>query len=283
MVTVGDIYTNSKAILKANGIEDYRFEASCIIESLFKTRVNLLINSEIIVGESQINLIHEMLNKRLQGYPLQYILGEWEFYSLPFKVGEGVLIPRQDTETLVDYVLEFAKDKPNPKIADLCSGSGCIAIAIDKNLLNAQVHAVEFSEKAVNFLKQNIELNSSAVQLVMGDVLDTGLIDSFKELDIIVSNPPYLTDKDLISLQKEVSFEPEMALYGGDEGMSFYKGITEKWSKTLKKGGLLAFEIGIGQEDSVTEILKQNGFKNINYRCDLNQIIRVVAGIKGDA
>jgi release factor glutamine methyltransferase len=223
-----------------------------------------------------------MLNKRIEGYPLQYILGEWEFYGLPFKLGEGVLIPRPDTETLVDYVLEFARDMTDPKIVDLCSGSGCIAIAIDKNIPNAQIHAVEVSQGAADYLRQNIELNSSAVQLVVGDVLDTNVVDSFNELDIIVSNPPYLTDEDFKSLQKEVSFEPKMALYGGEEGMTFYREITEKWGRSLKTGGLLAFEIGIKQEDSVKEILEQNSFRDIDYRCDLNGIIRVVAGIKGD-
>lgn len=282
MVTVRDIYANSKAILKAKGIENYRFEAACIIESLFKTRINVLINSQIIVGESQVKRLQEMLNKRIEGYPLQYILGEWEFYGLPFKVGEGVLIPRPDTETLVDYVLEFARDMTDPKIVDLCSGSGCIAIAIDKNIPNAQIHAVEVSQGAADYLRQNIELNSSAVQLVVGDVLDTNVVDSFNELDIIVSNPPYLTDEDFKCLQKEVSFEPKMALYGGEEGMTFYREITEKWGRSLKTGGLLAFEIGIKQEDSVKEILEQNSFRDIDYRCDLNGIIRVVAGIKGD-
>ncbi|NLP25993.1 MAG: peptide chain release factor N(5)-glutamine methyltransferase [Clostridiales bacterium] len=280
MVTVRDIYANSREILKAKGIDDYRFEAACIIESLFNTRINVLINSEIIVGENQVKRIQEMLNKRVEGYPLQYILGEWEFYSLPFKVGEGVLIPRPDTETLVDYVLEFAKDITKPKIVDLCSGSGCIAIAIDKNIPNAQVHAIEVSKEAVSYLQQNIELNSSDVQLVIGDVLDTAVVEGFSELDIIVSNPPYLTDSDFEGLQKEIEFEPKIALYGGDRGVAFYEGITEKWRVALKKGGLLAFEIGLGQEESVTEILRKNGFKDINYRCDLNQIIRVVAGIK---
>ncbi len=193
-----------------------------------------------------------------------------------------MLIPRPDTETLVDYVLEFARDMTDPKIVDLCSGSGCIAIAIDKNIPNAQIHAVEVSQGAADYLRQNIELNSSAVQLVVGDVLDTNVVDSFNELDIIVSNPPYLTDEDFKSLQKEVSFEPKMALYGGEEGMTFYREITEKWGRSLKTGGLLAFEIGIKQEDSVKEILEQNSFRDIDYRCDLNGIIRVVAGIKGD-
>ena len=266
MVTVREIYANSRAILKAKGIDNYRFEAACIIESLFNTRINVLINSEIIVGENQVKRIQEMLNKRVEGYPLQYILGEWEFYSLPFKVGEGVLIPRPDTETLVDYVLEFAKDITKPKIVDLCSGSGCIAIAIDKNIPNAQVHAIEVSKEAVSYLQQNIELNSSDVQLVIGDVLDTAVVEGFSELDIIVSNPPYLTDSDFEGLQKEIEFEPKIALYGGDRGVAFYEGITEKWRVALKKGGLLAFEIGLGQEESVTEILRKNGFKDINYR-----------------
>lgn len=284
MVTVGELYTNTKAVLKSSGIEDYRFEAVCILEQVFQTKLGkLIVNPELPVKDKQLGQIQEMINKRRNGYPLQYILGEWEFYGISFKVGEGVLIPRADTETLVDFVLEYAKNVSSPKIADLCSGSGCIAIALDKNIENAEIYAVENSEKALVYLKNNAEMNRSCIKIIEGDVCESVFAETFCDLDIIISNPPYLTDEDLHNLQTEVSFEPKAALHGGENGMFFYKEITEKWSKSLKTGGLLAFETGMGQENGVTDILLGNGFTDIKYKRDLNGIVRVAAGIKNGA
>jgi release factor glutamine methyltransferase len=222
----------------------------------------------------------DMIKKRSSGYPLQYILGEWEFYGLPFIVGEGVLIPRPDTETLVDKVLEYAGKHENLKIADLCSGSGCIATAIEKNTVNSDVYAVEISDIAYKYLEKNIELNSSSVKPYKADVLRYETAEKFRDFDVIVSNPPYLTEDDMKHLQKEVSYEPEMALYGNSDGLEFYRRIPEIWYNSLKHGGMMAFEVGMGQAQDVAEILKENGFKDIKAVNDLSGIARAVYGRK---
>lgn len=281
MVTIAQIIKNSEEILKNNNIESFSFDTRCIVEDVLNMNFQLiLLNSSKEISEDDEKKISEMIKKRAENYPLQYILGEWEFYGLPFKVGEGVLIPRQDTETLVDTVLEYCKNKSEIKIIDLCSGSGCIAITLEKNTLNSDVYAVEISDNAYKYLDENISLNNSSVKAVKGDVLSEKTALLFENADIIVSNPPYLTKEDMENLQKEVSFEPEKALFGNNDGLEFYRLIPKIWNKCLKKGGLMAFEIGIGQENDVIEFMKQNGFVNIETQKDLAGIVRVVCGVK---
>ncbi len=221
------------------------------------------------------NQIEPLINRRLKGEPLQYILGKWGFYKGEFLVGEGVLIPRQDTETLVETAVEFLKDRKSPTVIDLCSGSGCVAISIATDYPEAQVIACEKYEKAYSFLEKNIKLNNTKnVKPMLLDITE----ESFGEADLIVSNPPYITKKDMEVLQSEVLKEPETALYGGEDGLYFYRVIAEKWSPLLKKGGMLALEIGIGQEESVKELLKKAGLKNIGTKKDLCGVQRVVFG-----
>ncbi len=281
MVTIAQIIKNSEEILKNNNIESFSFDTRCIVEDVLNMNFQMiLLNSSKEISEDDEKKISEMIKKRAENYPLQYILGEWEFYGLPFKVGEGVLIPRPDTETLVDTVLEYCKNKSEVKIIDLCSGSGCIAITLEKNTLNSDVYAVEISDNAYKYLDENISLNNSSVKAVKGDVLSEKTALLFENADVIVSNPPYLTKEDMENLQKEVSFEPEKALFGNNDGLEFYRLIPKIWNKCLKKGGLMAFEIGIGQENDVIEFMKQNGFVNIETQKDLAGIVRVVYGVK---
>lgn len=281
MVKVSEIYRKSESILEESGTADSGFDAKCIIEDVLEKSFAQLTASDICVCESDERRIYDMVNRRSSGYPLQYILGEWEFYGLPFRVGEGVLIPRPDTETLVETALEYCKSHENPKIADLCAGSGCIAVAVEKNTVNSQIYAVELSDKAYSYLEKNISLNNSSVKAVKGDVLCKNTADGFHELDIIVSNPPYLTENDMKNLQKEVSYEPQSALYGKTaDGLEFYRIIPEVWKKSLKTGGMIAFEIGAGQERDVSEILENSGFSDIRTYSDLSGITRVVSGRK---
>ena len=280
MVTVNQLSTNLKAMFKENKVENYIFETRCILEhALQLNHSNLIASLDMQLSETQVETIRKMAHKRLSGYPLQYILGEWEFFGLPFYVGEGVLIPRQDTETLVECVLEKTKLMIKPHIADLCSGSGCIAIALEQNLHNADICAVEYSDKALSYLVRNIELNASSVTAYKGNVLSSDFSACFSGLDIITANPPYLTAEDMTKLQKEVSFEPEMALIGGEDGMLFYRTITSYWKHSLKINGMIFYEIGIHQENEVSDILIYNGFTDIQFYKELNGIIRVVSGV----
>ena len=249
------------AILKAGGIPDAELEAQWILEDIPDADDAL-----------------EIAQKRAEHQPLQYLLGAWEFYGLRMQVGEGVLIPRADTETLVEAALERLRQTPVPKIADLCTGSGCIAIALKAQRQDAVVCGVEKSEAALVYARKNAEMLRLDVPVYEGDVLDAQTAARFSELDAIVSNPPYLTAEDMQQLQEEVRYEPEAALDGGADGLRFYREITRLWRHALKDGGLLCYEAGIGQAGDVSEILAENGFVSIETVCDLNGIERVICG-----
>lgn len=221
-----------------------------------------------------------LCKRRAEGEPLQYLIGEWEFYGYPFKVGKGVLIPRQDTETLIDVVLKKFGSKSELTVIDLCSGTGCIGVALEKNLKCDKVFCVEKSQEAFGYLEENIRLNNSTAKAVLADVLDENVMKEFPSADIIVSNPPYINGNDMKELQKEVRYEPEMALFGGDDGLDFYRSITRVWKDKLKQGGMLVFEVGISQEDDVMRILIQHGFENVRCRPDLCGVNRCVFGFK---
>lgn len=228
--------------------------------------------------EEAVAKLDKLCERRMNGEPLQYILGEWEFYGLPFKVGKGVLIPRQDTELIVDIAVSKLKDRQDITVIDLCAGSGCIGVALDKNLSCKQTVCIEKSPEAYGYLEQNVRLNDSSVQSMLGDVLDEQLIADLPAADLIVSNPPYVTGEDMRDLQREVTYEPETALFGGEDGLDFYRDITRLWKSKLNEGGMLLFEIGCGQEDDVMKIMIQHGFKNVRTRADLCGVNRCVFG-----
>lgn len=279
MVTASELYFHVKKIFECNNLESASFEAMCILEHVFRKKLSVLLLEKPTASEEQKNTVNNLAYRRISGYPLQYLLGQWEFFGQPFYVGEGVLIPRQDTETLVETILKI-KLPENPKILDLCSGSGCIAISLALNIKNADITAIEISEKAVEYVRKNAELNNTDLNIVKGDVLSEETAEIFSGIDVIVCNPPYLTAEDMKSLQKEVTFEPETALFGGKDGLDFYRSITKVWKDCLKSGGILAYEIGMWQEDAVMKILEENNFINIEMTKDLAGIIRVVRGEK---
>lgn len=285
MVTVFDTLKNAKKLLNANEIENADFEAVCIFEKAYGVKYRSVQYERIKDTEpsdEQSEALCEMLRKRIDGQPLQYVLGEWEFFGMPFKVGSGVLIPRQDTETLVELVLDKMKNNNSIKAVDLCAGSGCIGVALQKNLRSCDMTCVEISKDAVKYLEQNIKLNDADVKTLNADVLKSETADAFSQLDLIVCNPPYLTKEDMQSLQTEVGFEPQTALFGGEDGLDFYREITRLWKNTLKQGGMLAYEIGMGQETDVSQILIQHGFENVRFVKDYCGIFRVVYGYKGE-
>lgn len=263
--------------LSAAGIDNARFEAECIMESAGIPRITLLTEPDMSVSEETVGATRAMSARRARGEPLQYILGEWEFYGYPFKVGEGVLIPRQDTELLTELAEGFLKRNGGGLVADLCAGSGCIGISLARRC-GCGVKSYELSEAAFGYLVRNIELNDvgGKVEPVRADVLSFAPAEEF---DVIVTNPPYLTGTDMERLQKEVSFEPKSALYGGSDGLDFYRGILPRWTGCLKKGGLFAAEIGIGQEKEVMRIFEENGIK-AECAKDACGIYRVVYGLK---
>lgn len=268
--------------LREGGLESPDFEAACLLEHVLGASCRLMTRQQLeepLTGE-QTAALHALTRRRLAGEPLQYLLGEWEFYGLPFRVGPGVLIPRQDTETLVECALRAAEGISAPKILDLCAGSGCIGIALAHCLPHARITAVEQSADALRYLQENAALNRTPLHIVKGDVQDPALAESIRGVDVIVSNPPYLTEADLAALQKEVQFEPRAALDGGQDGLLFYRGLPALWQESLNPGGRLLFEIGMGQEAAVSGFLTHAGYENIESFPDLAGISRVVSGMR---
>lgn len=263
-MTAREAVRHIKAALESAGIESADFEARQLARHIEK---------DGILDEADIKSV---VSRRTDGEPLQYILGEWEFYSLPFLCGEGVLIPRADTETLCEKAIEVIGDKAVDCI-DLCSGSGCVAVTLDKYCKNAKVCALEKYDKAYEYLEKNIALNGSDVKPIKGD-----LFEPFGLFDVIVSNPPYIETGVLAELQEEVKREPMTALDGGDDGLLFYRAIAEKWVPHLKKGGFMAVEIGYDQAAAVSELFSAAGLENVGVCKDLGGNERVVFGTLGN-
>lgn len=275
-MTIFEAYNSVKQKLQAAGIEDYVFEAKQIIKhitGLSATQILTQYNNKLSLFQE--NNLTALLRQREIRYPLQYIFGEWDFYGRPFYVGPGVLVPRADTETLIEAVLENLKEKEAPEILDLCAGSGCIGITLAKEKENSKVLMVEKFDEAIRYTKRNIERNSAFnAEVEKGDIFESAFSD--RKYDIIVSNPPYIPQTEMDEISPETKFEPETALLAEDEGMQFYKAITENYKNSLKENGVIVFEVGINQSERVAEILKTQGFKNITVKKDLNSIDRVV-------
>ncbi len=276
-MTIFEAYNDCKRQLQAAGIEDYVFESKQIIKHVTGyTNAQILTKYTQPLNQFQQNSITAIIKQRLIRYPLQYIIGKWNFFGYEFFVGPGVLIPRSDTETLIDVCLERIKDIQNPRVLDLCAGTGCIGIAIKGERSEAEVTLVEKFDEALAYTNKNAAHNNLNVKIVKGDVLKTEGADELYNL--IVSNPPYITNEDMKSLQPEVKFEPSTALEGGEDGLVFYRHIAKEYKKYLASGGVMAFEVGINEADAVAKIMKENGFTNIQTRKDYCEIDRVVFG-----
>ena len=258
------------------GVDSPAFEVSVLMEDL----LGLPRMPEVSVPEKELSAEEEeklfsAAEKRASGYPLQYIIGSWEFFGRKFFVGEGVLIPRPETELLCETVLKYFSRSMPPKIIDLCSGTGCIAITLAKELSSADVTALELYEGAFGYLERNNALHENAVKTVKGDALEP-----FGMFDCVVSNPPYITGEEMKELQTEVTIEPETALFGGTDGLDFYRAIAKNWHSHITFGGLIAFEIGDTQGEAVLKILEENGYQNAGVLKDYEGRDRVVTGIR---
>ncbi len=218
------------------------------------------------------------LNERCAGRPLQYILGEWEFMGLPFLVGEGVLIPRADTEILVESVLEKGKQYHFQTGLDIGTGTGCIPISLEK-YGNFKMMAVEISPQALAYAQKNNVCNQTKVQFLQSDLYTA--IPKETKFDFIVSNPPYIETAEIEDLMEEVRvYEPHNALDGGTDGLDFYRRILEQAQDFLKNDGWIFFEIGCTQRKDLLQLLEQTGFDSLESRQDLAGLDRVVMGRK---
>ena len=266
-MTFEELTARIKAGLSAAGIDAAAFEAGEIVKFYGGKRF-------CPVGDGTVSAALVAQKRRISGEPLQYILGEWEFYGLPFKVGPGVLIPRADTETAVDCAAALLKGKAEPKVLDICAGSGCIGIALAKTV-GAKVTFVEKSPDAIKYLKENLVLNHTPGEIITADVLN-GAFETEKRFDLLISNPPYIRTAELPQLSKEVKCEPKMALDGGEDGLLFYRKIAGEWKHLLKSGGHIVFETGYDQRREVEALLGCCGFTDVSAKKDICGNDRVV-------
>ena len=285
-MTYSQIYACAKNILRNANIDDYITSASLIFEYCFKIcRRDFPIYAQREAPKSLCEEFFRLINRRKGHYPLQYILGKWNFMGYTYELGEGVLIPRYDTEVLVNRCIKFLKELKNVEkinILDLCSGTGIIAITLAKEFENINVFAVEYYDQAFKYLEKNIKRHKILnVKAIKHNVLLEELPAKIKKnsFSLIVSNPPYIESGKINSLEQEVKKEPVSALDGGLDGLLFYKSILKNWKKLLCKGSGLCTEIGENQSKSVTKLFKINGFKNIEIINDLTKKPRVVFGI----
>lgn len=280
-MNIFEAYNKTKKELEKAGIEDYVFEAKQIIKHITgMSSSEILMNYTKELGEYRENNLTAIIKQRTVRYPLQYIFGEWSFYGRSFYVGPGVLIPRADTETVIDVCLENISPEKSVKVLDLCAGSGCIGITIAAERKNANVTMVEKYTEAARYLERNIKRHATEnALLVPGDVCAGAASEA--EYDLIVSNPPYVAPSEMNTVSPEVEYEPETALLGGDDGLDFYRIITENYKSSLVPGGMLVFEVGAAQAEGVKQILTDAGFEKATARKDANSIDRVIYGFKG--
>lgn len=273
-------YKECKNCLEKLEVCDPAFETMCIFEQEFSlNRSGIIVHGDDEFSENNLQKLKEILDQRAKKEPLQYILGSWNFCGFDFFVGEGVLIPRDDTEVVLNLCLEFLENCKSKKTIDLCAGSGAISVALNK-LADADVTSVELSDKAFAYLEKNTAYNKADIKLIKGDIFECHKNFDNNFFDLIVSNPPYIKSDDIKTLQSEVQKEPTIALDGGTDGFDFYRAIINDWSKKLKKGGALAFELGEEQAEYVAELMENEGFVSIKTALDLSGIKRAIIGIR---
>ncbi len=255
--------------------DDCSFEALCLFEDILGYNKEQIYLSTIEASQNDILKLNNAILRRKNGEPLQYILGKWDFYDLTFSVGEGVLIPRPETEMLVDFALEKLKDIPNPVIYDLCSGTGCIGLTIAKHRKDATVYLLEKERNALRYLLKNkVDLKLDNVNVIFDDLFTVDL-SLFPEADLILSNPPYINSDEIAELQREVLFEPSTALDGGNDGLDFYRCLADRWCNKVKRNGFMAFECGEEQSKAIIDYF-YGKFIESNVIFDFNNIDRIV-------
>lgn len=251
-LSVRSILRKTADELKETAREEAETEARELVMRALKTenRAELGLYMDKEMSQSELEELNGLVARRKKGEPLQYILGFWEFMGLRFKTDARALIPRQDTETLCEEAIKLIISRGYKTCLDMCTGSGCIGISLAK-IAGVEATLADISEAALELSRENAKTNGVSIKTIKTDMF-TGIADKY---DIIVCNPPYLTDDDMNSLQKELEFEPENALYGGQDGLDFYRRIANDYKAALNEGGALLLEVGIYQANDVAKML----------------------------
>lgn len=267
------------SMLKKNNVENPIQHARILLAHIIgKSKEYLVAHDNEVIDKTAEDKYKEAVYKLIEGTPIQYITNEQQFMKLDFFVNENVLIPRADTEILVEEVIDIAKKEKKFKILDLCTGSGAIGISLDKYIENAEIICSDISIKAIEVANENKNKNNSKVKIIQSNMFE----NIKNKFDIIVSNPPYIREDVIKTLEKNVLCEPYLALSGGSDGLEFYKIIAENGYKFLNKNGYICLEIGYDQKESVINIFKEyEQYKEIYSKKDLNNLDRVVVIKKG--
>ena len=287
----GQLYLDTRrALLATENAQDAGVMARMLVCHVSgKTQAEFLADRDLYASEETVRGVEKGLKRLLDQEPMAYILGQWEFYGLPLRVSPKVLIPRDDTCAVADLAIKQALflDK-DPRVLDLCCGSGCIGLAIASRVKDAKITLADISQDALSVAKENVALNklTARVRCVSADALKPAF-PFLGKYDMIVSNPPYITGEEMKELPRSVAeYEPHLALYGGEDGLDFYRSIAKNFAPALKPGGYLAFEFGETQGDDVCRILEENGYTVLERSRDYNDRERAVLaqyGRKEDA
>ena len=280
--TYNNLFLDTRTRLKKAGIESAQLEAREILcYAADKTREQFYRDMALYVSGELERRVDTLVQRRLSGEPVAYIIGEWEFYGLTLDVSGDVLIPRMDTEMLVERTILRARAAgEEARVLDLCAGSGCVGLAVASNVPDCRVVLAELSEGALRICKQNIRRTdmNARVTSVCVDALEPPS-STLWDFDVVACNPPYITTGDIDALDVSVrDYEPRMALDGGTDGLEFYRQIASKWKNAIRLGGALIFEVGVSQASEVEKIMAENGFENIQTTADTQGIWRVVEG-----
>ena len=280
-ITYNNLYLDIRQQLRRAGIEEATLEArELVCFGTGKSREQLVRDGGLYASPELEKRVRDLVDRHLAGEPVAYLIGEWEFYGLPLDISRDVLIPRPDTEVLAEQAIGYVKTLGECRVLDLCAGSGCIGLALASQAPQARVVLGEWSDGALRICRQNIRRNGLSGRVVpMAADAREKPEKSLGEFQCIVSNPPYIPSGDIAGLDVSVrDYEPHLALDGGDDGLDFYRSISEKWKEALVPGGRLYFEVGIGQADAVLRIMRTQGFGDIQVVKDTQNIPRVVFG-----
>lgn len=280
-ITYNNLYLDVRRQLRCAGVEAATLEArELVCFGTNKSREELQRDGGLYASPELERQVRALVERRLAGEPVAYLIGEWEFYGLPLDISRDVLIPRTDTEVLAGEAIRYCEAQGECRVLDLCAGSGCVGLAVAAHVPQARVVLGEVSEGALRICRQNIRRNGLTGRVVplRMDALEKPE-KTLGEFQCVVSNPPYIPRGDIEGLDGSVKdYEPHLALDGGEDGLDFYRAITERWKDCLVTGGRLYFEVGIGQADEVLRIMRRNGFGDIQIVKDTQEIPRVVFG-----
>lgn len=281
-ITYNNLYMDIRQELHRAGIQAATLEArELVCFAAGKTREQFVRDGRLYVPQDVEEQARALMRRHLAGEPLAYLIGEWEFYGLPLDISEQVLIPRSDTEVLAGEAIRWLQTQQDARVLDLCAGSGCVGLAVATQVHACRVVLGEKSEAALRICRQNIRRSGllGRVTPMPADALEPPT-RQLGEFDCIVCNPPYIPTQDIETLDVSVrDYEPHMALDGGEDGLDFYRAISENWREALHPpGARLYFEVGIGQADSVLRIMRRQGFGELEIVPDTAGIPRVVYG-----